>query len=47
MQSAETFGINNHPTIFFPKKYPGILDNAFLKQYLCTCHPEDNTTHNS
>ena len=30
---------------FFRKKYPQTLDNAFLRQYLCTCHPEDNTNH--
>ena len=27
----------------FSEKYPEILDFAFLRWYLCTCQPEDNT----
>ena len=29
--------------MIFLEKYPEILDFAFLRWYLCTCQPEDNT----
>ena len=29
---------------FYAKIYPPTLDFALPGQYLCTCHPEDNTT---